>query len=61
MRLFEMANPMRKHTLVPYLIAVFAFLLWLAVPFDCLAQSANCISVRLLDANSGKPVKNMPV
>ena len=56
-----MADPMRKRTLFSYLIAIFAFLLWLAVPSDCLAQNASCISVRVLDANSGKPVKNIQV
>jgi hypothetical protein len=62
-----MPNSIRKRDSLSWLsfvsqptarVLVFAFICVLATPFNCLC--ANCISVRVLDAKSGKPIKSVP-
>ena len=65
-----MANSMRKRTSVSRLLIVFGPVAWvLAFAFVCVfaaasrssAQSANCISVRVLDSKKGKRLKRVSV
>jgi len=65
-----MVNSMRKRTSVTRLLVLFrplarvlalAFICVYAAAFSCSGQSANCISVRVLDSKKGKPLKNIAI